>query len=34
MDCVSQPGKTWFDDEEIEFPHDIIGRKLKLVVDI
>ncbi len=38
----TQPGKAWFDDEdfddimadgELEFPHEIVGRKLKLVAN-
>lgn len=36
----TEPGKAWFDDEEfdeltgsqeLEFPHNIIGRKMKLI---
>lgn len=38
----TEPGKAWFDDEdfdelieskEFEFPHEIIGRKIKLVAN-
>ena len=38
----TEPGKAWFDDEdftdlmesdELEFPHDIVGRKLKLTAN-
>lgn len=38
----TKPGKAWFDDEdfdalmadgELEFPHEIVGRKLKLVAN-
>lgn len=43
-DCISytEPGKAWFDDDdfcdlmesdELEFPHDIVGRKLKLAAN-
>ena len=38
----TEPGKAWFDDDdfsdlmnsdELEFPHDIVGRKLRLVAN-
>lgn len=38
----TEPGKAWFDDEdfealisngELEFPHEIVGRKIKLVAN-
>ena len=38
----TEPGKAWFDDEdfcdlmdsdELEFPHDIVGRKLRLAAN-
>lgn len=39
----TEPGKAWFDDDdfsdlmesdELEFPHDIVGRKLKLAAKV